>query len=95
MRATPAGFFIFSLAFVTVNVIVVAGSYVSGEGVLTQAGLNKTTERDSRQRGSKSKSSFRTHARDEKELFSAMQAFLLHFCNLSEADKLVRMFLSN
>jgi hypothetical protein len=22
------------------------------------------------------------HARDEKELFPAMQAFLLHFCNL-------------
>jgi hypothetical protein len=82
VRATPAGFFIFAVAFVTVNVIVVASGDVRREGILTQAGLNKTTERDSRQRGSKKKSSFRTHARDEKELFQAMQAFLLHFCNL-------------
>src|SRR4030095_2626950 len=40
VRATPTGFFIFAATFVTVNVIVVAGSYVSREGVLTQAGLN-------------------------------------------------------
>jgi len=33
------------------------------------------------------------HARDEKELFPAMQAFLLHFCNVSRpfATRLVHV----
>ena len=67
---------------VTIDIVTVAFRNRSREGVLTQAGLDKTTERDRRERGSQSKSEFRIHARDEKELSSAMQAFLLHFCNV-------------
>jgi hypothetical protein len=46
-----------------------------GEGLLSQTGLTKTTERDPNQGSSKSKRNFRVHARDEKELFPAVQAF--------------------
>ena len=61
------------------DIVTVAFRNRNREGVLTQAGLDKTTERDRRQRGSQSKSNFRMHARDEKELSSAMQAFYYIF----------------
>ena len=67
---------------VIIDIVTVAFGNRNREGVLTQAGLDKTTERDRRERGSQSKSDFRIHARDEKKLSSAMQAFLLHFCNV-------------
>jgi hypothetical protein len=52
MRAAPTGFFILAAGLVTIDVIVVARSNGSREGILSQAGLNKTTERDPRQSGS-------------------------------------------
>src|SRR4029450_3775220 len=67
---------------VTIDIFSVAFGNGSVEGVLAQAALNKTIERGPRQRGSQSKTNFRTHARDEKGSFPAMQAFLLHFCNV-------------
>jgi len=82
VRAARAGFFIFVVGVVTIDIVTVAFRNRSREGVLTQAGLNETTERDRRERGSQSKSVSRMHGRDKKELSSAMQAFLLHFCNV-------------
>src|SRR6266545_2061674 len=79
---TAAGFFILAVGVLAIDIVIVACGNRSRQGVLSQAGLNKTTERDPRQRHSQSKSNFRMHARDEKELFPAMQAFLLHFCNV-------------
>ena len=81
VRAARAGFFILAVSLI-IDIFTVAFRNRSREGVLTQAGLDKTTERDRRERGSQSKSNFRMHARDEKELSPAMQAFLLHFCNV-------------
>ncbi|HET6889002.1 MAG TPA: hypothetical protein VFH87_13885, partial [Candidatus Udaeobacter sp.] len=69
----------------TFGIVTVAFRNRSREGVLTQAGLDKTTECDRRERGSQSKTNFRMHARDEKKLPLAMQAFLLHFCNVSRS----------
>jgi len=90
----PTGFFILATGFVAIDIIVVTCSNGSGEGVLSQAGLNKTIERDPRQRGSQSKRNFRMHARDEKELFRAMQAFYYIFAmfSLLFATRLVYVF---
>jgi hypothetical protein len=79
VRTAPAGFIILPAGLVLINIVIVACGNGSRESVLSQAGLNKTPERDPRQRSSQSKSNFRTHARDEKELFPAMQAFYYIF----------------
>jgi hypothetical protein len=73
------GFFIFAVGVVTIGIVTVAFRNRSRKGVLTQAGLNETTERDRRERGSQSKSESRMHGRDEKELSPAMQAFYYIF----------------
>src|SRR4030095_1131338 len=66
VRAVPTGLIIAAAGLVTIDIVSVAFGNGSGEGILSQAGLNKTIERDPRQRGSQSKTNFRTHARDEK-----------------------------
>jgi len=82
--APPSGFFIFVISVVSIDIIILGNR--NRESVLSQAGLYKTIEGDPRERGSQSKSNFRMHARDEKKLFSAMQAFLLHFCNVTASQ---------
>src|SRR5581483_3069104 len=82
VRVTAPGFFIFASGLITVYVISLACHYGSSQSVLSQSRLHKAIERDPRQRGSKSKRKFRMHARDETELVTPMQAFLLQFCNV-------------
>ena len=53
------------------------------EGILSEAGFDKTTERNPRQRRSKSKSNFRRHAPDENEFVLSEASLLLQFCNVS------------
>ena len=50
--AAPTEFIILAAGLVAINVIVVARGNGSREGVLSQTGLNKTTQRNPRQRGS-------------------------------------------
>src|SRR6266508_1384428 len=46
VRSAPTGFTILAVSVVTIDIIIVACGNRSREGVLSQAGLNKTTERD-------------------------------------------------
>jgi hypothetical protein len=78
VRTAPTGFFIL-VGLVTIDIVVIACGNGSREGVLSQAGLNKTTERYPRQRRSQRKSNFRTHARDEKQLFPAVASLFITF----------------
>jgi hypothetical protein len=90
--AAPPGFIILAAGLVTIDIVIVACGNRSRKGVLSQAGINKTTECDPRQRHSQSESNLRKHGRDEKELFPVMQAFLLHFCNVPAGRHLVARF---
>src|SRR6266403_1274854 len=75
--------FIVPVVVVVIDVVIVACSNRHGDGILTEAGFNKTKQRDPSQRSSQSESNFRRHAGDENGLFRVTQAFLLQFCNLS------------
>ena len=75
VRAPPSGFFVFVVIVVSIAVVILVATG-DREGVLSQAGFDKTTERDRRERGSQSKSNFRMHARDEKELSQRCKPFI-------------------
>jgi hypothetical protein len=60
---------------ISIVIIIVACGNSQGEGFLSQARLNKTTERDPNQRRSQSKTDFRKHRGDKKRLLRAVQAF--------------------
>jgi hypothetical protein len=69
------------IVIVTIDFVIVSCDNGRGNGLLTQAGLKKKTERDPRQHRPECECSFRRHARDENGLIRATQAFLLQFCN--------------
>src|SRR5882724_10237040 len=75
--------FIVPVVVVAIDVVIVACSNRHSDGILTEAGFNKTKQRDPSQRSSQRESNFRRHAGDANGLFRVTQAFLLQFCNLA------------
>ena len=75
LRAATAGFFVFVIRFPQHRIVVFARGKRCDDSILSQAGFNKTTERNRRQRRSQCESNFRRHAGDETGLSHCVQAF--------------------